>query len=105
MWSYSIYMVHLPVITLFLHFLPVAGRWLGVELIAGGTWQGAPIRLIGGGGAVPDLLVLACLALVVATASVTYRLVELPFRNGSRRWAERIARSRLDATEQVAPTI
>lgn len=105
LWSYSIYMVHLLVITLFLHALPVAGRWLGMELMTGGLWQGAPIRLIGGGGAVPDLLVLACLALVVATAFVTYRLIELPFRNASRRRAERIAGRRLAATEQVAPTI
>jgi peptidoglycan/LPS O-acetylase OafA/YrhL len=104
-WSYSIYMVHFLILTLvFSGFAPL-GAWLGVPLITTAIVAGQPTRVIEAGGIVPDLAALASLALVIAVAASTYRLVELPFRNVSRRLAERVARRPLAAAERVAPTM
>ena len=71
-WSYSIYLVH-PLWT-------VATFKLLSEL---GAWMGRPAsrsdgRLVLGGPFAMDLAAIACLLAVVATAALTYRLVERP---------------------------
>ncbi len=70
-WSYSIYLIH-PLWTIALFNATLAmGRRLGRPAISGA-------RLNLGGPFAMDLLALICLALVIATAAATYRLVERP---------------------------
>jgi len=104
-WSYSIYMVHSFVLLLFLNGLDYGSRWLGAPLIAERPIEGGLVQVIGGSGPLPDLLVIAALASVVLAASLTYRWIELPFREASRRRAERIAHRPLAGAERVAPTM
>lgn len=106
-WSYSIYMVQLLVLIVFINSLAFASvRWFGGPWLSRGFLDGqveVPVRVIG--GPAPDLVILIALGLVVAAAAVTYRLVELPFRNASRRWARRIADRPVEAAERTAPTM
>ncbi|HST37274.1 MAG TPA: acyltransferase, partial [Allosphingosinicella sp.] len=104
-WSYSIYMVHPLVLALIVHPLALAGARLGVPLVEVGTIEGHPARIIGGPAWLPELVVPVVLILVIAASALTYRLIELPCRNASRGWAERIAGRPAAAAERVAPTI
>lgn len=104
-WSYSIYMVHSFVLTLYVNGLAFGGPRLGQILITTRIDDGDTLQVIDGPGAVPDLLVIVALVLVVGVASFTYRWLELPGRAASRRRAERIADRRLVEAERVAPTM
>ena len=74
-WSYSIYLVH-PLWTIGAFNLVLAvGHWTR-RRAAVDTPSG--LRLVFGGPFVMDLAALACLALVIVTASLTYRLIEKP---------------------------
>jgi peptidoglycan/LPS O-acetylase OafA/YrhL len=74
-WSYSIYLTH-PLWTIAIY--------RAAQAIA--TWTGRPAfvtdssgeRMVVGGPFVMDVIAAACLALVVATASLTYRFIEQP---------------------------
>ena len=71
-WSYSIYLVH-PLWTIAtLHLVAAAGRGLHRTAIADGA------RLILGGPLVMDAAAAACLSAVIATAALTFRLIEQP---------------------------
>jgi peptidoglycan/LPS O-acetylase OafA/YrhL len=74
-WSYSIYLVH-PFLTIAVFdTVMAAGRWSGhAASIANASGQ----RLVLGGPFAMDLVAFVCLALVVATASLTYRFIERP---------------------------
>jgi peptidoglycan/LPS O-acetylase OafA/YrhL len=104
-WSYSIYMVHALVLILVDNGVRLVAGRLGLHLETVAVLNGEAYRLIDGGGVATDLFALLSLAVVIAAASITYWLVELPFRNASRRLAERIAQRPLVAAERVAPTM
>ena len=71
-WSYSIYLVH-PFLTIAVfETVRALGAWFGHPALASGE------LLILGGPFVMDLTAAICVALVVATASLTYRFVERP---------------------------
>jgi peptidoglycan/LPS O-acetylase OafA/YrhL len=74
-WSYSIYLVH-PFWTIAIfNIVHAAGRWSGqAASVAGASGE----RLVLGGPFAMDLAAAVCLALVVATASLTYRFIERP---------------------------
>ena len=74
-WSYSIYLVH-PFWTIAMfNAVRGAGAWSGqVASVIDGTGE----HLVLGGPFAMDLAAAACLALVLATASLTYRFVERP---------------------------
>lgn len=74
-WSYSIYLIH-PLWTIAtLKLVAVAGVWIGQRAIINDA-SGELVVL--GGPIVMDLTAIACLALVIATAALTYRFIERP---------------------------
>jgi peptidoglycan/LPS O-acetylase OafA/YrhL len=94
--SYSIYMVHPLVIGRGADLLRLAG--LGELVMSGGV----PIRKIAAGPIMSDVLTLALVTASVAAAYFTWRMVEAPSRNWSRRLAARLGAER---EERAAPTI
>jgi peptidoglycan/LPS O-acetylase OafA/YrhL len=83
-WSYSIYLVH-PLWTIAtVKAVQAIGHWSGR---APSVIDASGERLVLGGPFAMDLAAAICLALVVATASLTYRFVEQPCENlfGGRR--------------------
>jgi peptidoglycan/LPS O-acetylase OafA/YrhL len=89
-WSYSIYMVHMFVITIMLilarkaHIMP-GGR----RIDFGSMWLN-------------DLFALAILALIVALSVVTYRFIEIPGRDSVNAWLARRKVSK-PAVSRVSP--
>ena len=74
-WSYSIYLIH-PFWTIAVYdAVKTVGRWSGQTA---SITDASGERLVLGGPFVMDLVAAACLALVVATASLTYRFIERP---------------------------
>lgn len=90
--SYSIYMTHVLVIGRMADALAVVDHKLGTHLAATMTFEGGPAKGFTGPGVVPDLLAIACLGAIVGVSWITYRLIEIPFRDMSRRLADRIGR-------------
>lgn len=79
--SYSIYMIHPLVVGRIFDALELYGRWSGQALVV--HEDGAP-RLVAGPWA-SDLIALASLAAVIVVALASYRWIEAPARNASRR--------------------
>jgi hypothetical protein len=84
-WSYSIYMLHMPV----LWIISQGAKLLeanGLRLY--GVVEGAPRpRLVAGGPFAMDALTLVYLAAVVAVAALTYRVIEMPGQRAFQRLA------------------
>jgi peptidoglycan/LPS O-acetylase OafA/YrhL len=104
-WSYSIYMVHLFVITRTTDVLKLAGQKLGFEVIGTRLPSGEPGKILIGSDLTQTVIALAIVALVVAVAALSYRLIEEPGRILSRRWVHGRQKAALSPVETVAPSI
>jgi peptidoglycan/LPS O-acetylase OafA/YrhL len=85
--SYSIYLTHLLVVTLLPHVIKRivhADLWVPVQLPGGGT-----VMLFGRDTLEGTLLYAGSLALTLVFSAFTYRWIESPGRDWSRRWAQR----------------
>ena len=101
--SYSIYMVHMLVLTVFMKLLAALPPTAALVADSAAAAQAGGPRLTGGAAA--DLITVAFLLLVLAASAISYRLVEAPFRAASRRWVERRGAVRVREAERVAPTM
>lgn len=88
-WSYSIYMVHLFIITRSTDILKLAGQRMEVELVATHLPNGKPGKILVGSDLLQSIEALGILALVILAAALCYRLIEEPGRLLSRRWVKR----------------
>lgn len=78
-WSYSIYLVHSLLLAVLGRLVGVAEKLGGVVLTAPYVINGQPARLLTLGSPwAADLVALAYLAAVVATAAAAFRLIEMP---------------------------
>ncbi|MET0372139.1 MAG: acyltransferase [Sphingobium sp.] len=102
-WSYSIYMVHLFVITRTTDLLKLGGRMLDVELVSSHLPNGKPGKVLVGSDLTQSLVALGVLALVILLAALSYRLIEEPGRVRSRRWVKGWQKAPEPATGTVAP--
>ncbi|MBB3929575.1 peptidoglycan/LPS O-acetylase OafA/YrhL [Kaistia hirudinis] len=87
--SYSIYMVHVPVLRVLMMTIHTLERTLGVTLTTSQIVDGQRATLIGQAHWQGDLVTIGFLAAVVAIASFTYTFVETPARRWSRGLVER----------------
>jgi peptidoglycan/LPS O-acetylase OafA/YrhL len=88
--SYSIYMVHAFVLLILENSTAVAGKFLGMGLKTERVVNGSPIDLLDFGNPwVMDGLALVYIAAVIALASLTYRLVEVPGYDAAKRFVNR----------------
>lgn len=90
--SYSLYLVHLPIFLDALHVL----RWFGLDALTRPASAGPDWLWLG------DLVALALLGAALAAAYATWRFVEWPAREWSRRRAAAYGAAR---EERAAPTI
>lgn len=95
--SYSIYMVHVPVLRLLMMTIHTIERTLGVTLTTPQIIDGQPAMLIGQARWQGDLVTIGFLAAVLAVASFTYAFVETPARRWSRGLVERHLPVRMQA--------
>ncbi|MEZ0242751.1 MAG: acyltransferase family protein [Sphingomonas sp.] len=98
--SYSIYMVHMFVEGRTIDALTIVGRITGLALADVAVMNGVPVKMITLPGLYADLLAVAVVALVIFCSWVSYRIVERPCRELSRRYA---ARYGAGAAEALAP--
>ena len=87
--SYSIYMVHVPVLRVLMMTIHTVERTLGVTLTTSQIVDGQPAMLIGQARWQGDLVTIGFLVAVLAVASFTYAFVETPARRWSRSLVER----------------
>jgi peptidoglycan/LPS O-acetylase OafA/YrhL len=104
-WSYSIYMVHLFVITRTTDVLKLAGQKLGIELVSTHLPNGKPGKILAGSDLMQSLEAVFVLAIVIMLAAFCYRFVEEPGRIASRRWVNGWGKDRTKPTESIAPSI
>ncbi|PPE79573.1 acyltransferase [Kaistia algarum] len=84
--SYSIYMVHVPVLHVLMMAVHTLERRTGIDLTTPGFRDGHPALFVGRERWQGDLLTLGVLAVVLVASSVTYAWIETP----GRRWTRRI---------------
>lgn len=91
--SYSIYMVHAFVQGRFLDALRIAAGRLGLDLV-----QAMPSgsKALISAPFVSDLLTIVMLLMVIAVSAISYRLVEMPAREWSRKMGARIQRANVE---------
>ncbi len=90
-WSYSIYMVHVLVYTLFGMGLRFVERVTGLTLYSSDPRNPDGERMVDLGAPwINDLVHLGILAMVIALAALTYRYIELPGQTWSRGLARRV---------------
>lgn len=89
LFSYSIYMVHVFVQSRFDDVLKLIGRLSGVPLTTATHMGSVPATLVGADSAQGTALTVVMLVLVVATASLTWRIIERP----GQAWARRQVRT------------
>ncbi len=82
-WSYSIYMVHAPVMLCALAGGILVQKVTGIRLVEGSTFAFGPFG---------DLAALAYLVVITAASSVTYKWIERPFRVRFNGLADTVAR-------------
>ena len=88
--SYSIYMVHAFILLILENSTAVAGKFLGMRLETVRVVNGSRIGLLDFGNPwVMDGLALVYIAAVIALASLTYRLVEVPGYDAAKRFVNR----------------
>ena len=92
--SYSIYMMHILVIGRFMGISGLAGRALGITTTKMADYRGGPSKVLAGEGLLPDVQVVLCVMAVVAAAWFSYRFIEIPCRDWSRRIAKRVGGER-----------
>lgn len=97
--SYSIYMVHGFVQARIGDLIQLAGEPLGLSIVTGGHDPEFPSDILTGLPLTLDILTLVMLAMVIVTASISYRIIERPFRDKSRAMLNKPAAGR-----QVLPT-
>lgn len=97
--SYSIYMVHGFVQARIGDLIQLAGEPLGLSIVTGGHDPEFPSDILTGLPLTLDILTLVMLAMVIVTATVSYRIIERPFRDKSRAMFSKPAAGR-----QVLPT-
>lgn len=91
-WSYSIYMVHYLILTFIAVAVRMAEPTLGMTIAQPIDVGGATIKLITAGGRTAmDVMAILYLAIVVAVAAGTYRLIEVPTRDRFNGWARRLS--------------
>lgn len=98
--SYSIYMVHGFVQARIGDLIQLAGKPLGLSIEEGGHDPEFPSDVLTGLPFMLDILTLARLAMVIVTASLSYRFIERPFREKSRAMLNKPAAGR-----QVLPAL
>ena len=98
--SYSISMVHITVLLIYLVGLALIGRFLGLSLVE--VMPSGEKQIIGP-RVVPDLLAIALLPMVWIAAWITYTVIEEPFRRLLD--VSDARRADLKQAEEVAPTI
>lgn len=84
--SYSIYMIHTLVLARGLDALAVAGRLVHRPLVDTALGAGGTVKVL---TFAPDLLAFVLLGVVILCAAATYRWIETPARDASRRWLSR----------------
>ncbi len=84
--SYSIYMVHTLVVARTLDVLSVVGTKLHHPLIETRFGSGGTLKIV---TFAPDLMALVVLGVVVLVSAATYRWIETPTRDASRKWLSR----------------
>lgn len=94
--SYSIYMIHTFVIARVMDLAVLVGHRMHFKLIDVVQGTSGTTKKLVGPGLIPDLGTIAMIAIVIATAGVTYLLIERPFREWSRAKAGAIGRSDRD---------
>ena len=99
-WSYSIYLMHVFVITIAIHVATWLQARYGWTLFAPFYVDGVYVtkRFSLGNPWLTDLLSLAFLAIVLAASALSFRWVEVP----ARRWFYRLARERIDRAPATA---
>jgi peptidoglycan/LPS O-acetylase OafA/YrhL len=103
--SYSIYLVHFVVLTIFNAFTRVAEQLLHVPLRAQFVYAGAPFDvLVVGGPWVLDLVALGYLVVVIGISRCTYRLIEVPARDFFNRLAGNVFAGRPSALSATSDT-
>jgi peptidoglycan/LPS O-acetylase OafA/YrhL len=105
LWSYSIYMIHYFVISRALDVLTFVGRKAHINLVEISRVNGLSSKVLTGPSALPDFLAVAILCSVIALSVLTYRWIEVPFRNASRRFVQRSSTDGTPADEARAPSI
>ncbi len=86
-YSYAIYIIHFLIATLILSFAAVAPK-LGISAVT--TGHIGTVTAIVGPPFLMDLLLIGYLALIVALAAISFRVIENPARITAARWAKRI---------------
>nr|WP_277600110.1 MULTISPECIES: acyltransferase [Sphingomonas] len=84
--SYSIYMVHTLVVARSLDVLSLVGTSLHHPLIETRFNTGGTLKIV---TFAPDLMVFVVLGVVVLVSAATYRWIEAPARDASRKWLSR----------------
>ena len=99
--SYSIYMVHAFILASTHHAVGIVQHRLGGQLVTQSVTDGTPVDLLGATPGQGIMFVVVMLAIVIAVAAITQRLVERPGQHVSRRIAARIERRY--QTNQILP--
>ncbi|KQX18429.1 hypothetical protein ASD39_20170 [Sphingomonas sp. Root50] len=92
--SYSIYMIHIFVEARFLDVLIFIQRPLGMELVSVERTATSATKMLVGPGVVGEISVLLTLAAIIACAAISYRYIEKPCRDWSRRFVAHLQRGR-----------
>lgn len=93
--SYSIYMVHVPVLHVIMMTVHTIERRTGIDVMTRGFRDGHPAMFVGRERWQGDLLTLGMLGIVLVVSSITYALVETPGRRWTRRIVDRHLPKRL----------
>ncbi len=98
--SYSIYMVHTLVVARTLDVLSLAGKMLHHPLVETRFSGSGTLKIL---TFAPDLMAFAVLGIVVLVSALSYRWIETPARDASRRWLSRQGGGVQPAIVDVAP--
>lgn len=93
-WSYSIYMVHMPLLVLLGYGVWLYGRLTGTQVEQVAVVNGHIKHLYALEGAATPMLLASYLTAVVATAALTYRAIEAPWRDRFNSLAQKLQRAR-----------
>jgi peptidoglycan/LPS O-acetylase OafA/YrhL len=102
--SYSVYMVHIFVIGRVITVAEMAGRIVHLELVRIVDTRVGVVKTLAGPGPMADISSIACVGVVVAVAWFTYRFVEIPARDWSRRLARRVGGPKVTSTDARTPS-
>jgi peptidoglycan/LPS O-acetylase OafA/YrhL len=103
--SYSIYLVHFVVLTVFNALTRAVEQTLRVPLRAQIVYGGAPFDVLAVGGPwVLDLVALGYLVVVIGISRCTYQLIEVPARDFFNRLAENAFAGRQSAKSEISDT-